>query len=274
MISKIWQGPAASFQATCQVQQPSTRPYRAALHAEAGWQLLVNTQTFRLVPPGCSSPFPGQGWESAKFSLNTPLACTHRSVHRSCRHRSRHSPARPATRRRQVQALEGRRCVRTRPRRSRRRVVATSRSAPSGSGEEGPRRRTASRPASACVDHATLHARNVAVRCLAARLPVERVDGDADPAGVRVQLILAEAAAEVIQEGRLVQVVELCHVLHSSLGEVVHELELFSRHDYRRTGAIVPPQRCRASFATVDHGRLVPRAVESRGVRQPRAHLS
>ena len=30
------------------VQQPLTRPYRPVLHAEAGWQLLVNTQVFRL----------------------------------------------------------------------------------------------------------------------------------------------------------------------------------------------------------------------------------
>ena len=97
-----------------------------------------------------------------------------------------------------------------------------------------------------------------------ADLPVERVDGDAYAAGVRVQLVLAEAAAEVVQESRLVQIVKLCHVLYALLGQHVHQLELFSRHHHRITNAIVPSQRCHASLATVDHGRLVPSAVESR----------
>ena len=104
-------------------------------------------------------------------------------------------------------------------------------------------------------------------------LPVERVHRDADAARVRVEQIPAEAAVEVAQEGRLVQVVELRHVLHSSLGKRVHELELFGRHHHGLTDPIIPPQCRRASLAAVDHGRLVPDAVDSR-VRQPRARLS
>jgi hypothetical protein len=66
---------------------------------------------------------------------------------------------------------------------------------------------------------------------LRARLPVERIDGDADLARVRVHVVALKAMADVVEERWLVEVVESSHVLHTILRQHVHKQQLLRACD-------------------------------------------